>query len=138
MSLPARETPEPSAPTHLLDVNVLVAAITSTHVLHPRAFAWMAGKRIVLCPLAELGYLRVSTHPKVLNLAMADARRALERFVQDYQARRIDDDLPPLQAKAAKSEDVTDQYLAALAAKHGLRFATFDAKIKHGSVDLIP
>ena len=53
-------------------------------------------KRVVLCPLAELGYLRVSTHPKVLNLSMTDARKALEQFVHDHQATRIDDDLPAL------------------------------------------
>jgi uncharacterized protein len=135
---PALERSEASAPTHLLDVNVLVAAITSTHALHARAFAWMAGKRVVLSPLAELGYLRVSTHPKVLNLSMADARKALEQFVHDHQATRIHDDLPALDAKPAKSDEVTDQYLAALASKHGLLLATFDASINHSAVNVIP
>jgi uncharacterized protein len=135
---PAREKRKPSAPTHLLDVNVLLAAITSTHVLHVRAFAWMEDKRVVLCPIAELGYLRVSTHPKVLNLSMTDARKALEQFVEEYQVTQINDDLPALNSKPSKSDEVTDQYLAALASKHRLLLATFDQNIKHSAVDMIP
>ncbi|MDB6040603.1 MAG: toxin [Verrucomicrobiales bacterium] len=124
-------------PTHLLDVNVLIAAITETHALHTRAFAWIADKQVMLCPLTELGYLRVSTHPKILNVSMADARKALEQFVKEHKVARIADDVPALDTKPKKSEEVTDQYLAALAAKHRLRLATFDANIKHAAVDVI-
>jgi len=69
---------------------------------------------------------------------MTDARKALEQFVEDYQATRISDDLPALDSTPANSDEVTDRYLAALASKHGLRFATFDANIKYGAVELIP
>ena len=50
--------------THLLDVNVLLAAVWEEHPLHTRAFKWLNGKSIALCPLAELGFIRISTHPK--------------------------------------------------------------------------
>lgn len=38
--------------------------------------------------------------------------------------------------KAARQS--TDVYLAELARKHGLKFATFDERIQHPSVELIP
>ena len=40
---------------HLLDVNVLLAGIWENHSRHAEVFAWLDGKNIVLCPLAELG-----------------------------------------------------------------------------------
>jgi len=40
-------------------------------------------------------------------------------------------------SKPQKSEAVTDLYLADLAAKHGLKLATFDTGIQHRAVDLV-
>jgi predicted nucleic acid-binding protein len=45
---------------YLLDVNVLLAAIWANHSRHAETFAWLDGKTIVLCPLGELGFLRIS------------------------------------------------------------------------------
>ncbi|HEV8544210.1 MAG TPA: hypothetical protein VGR78_17615 [Verrucomicrobiae bacterium] len=28
------------------------------HALHAQAFEWMSGRRIVLCPIPQLGYLK--------------------------------------------------------------------------------
>jgi predicted nucleic acid-binding protein len=50
-----------SKPKYLLDVNVLLAAMWANHPQHAKAFAWLSGKNVELCPLAELGFLRVST-----------------------------------------------------------------------------
>ena len=47
--------------TFLLDVHVLICGIWSNHPLHQRAFEGIAGKSLAVCPLAELGFLRVST-----------------------------------------------------------------------------
>jgi len=44
----AADKTQPACPKHLLDVNVLISAITSTHALHARAFAWIARKQVVL------------------------------------------------------------------------------------------
>jgi hypothetical protein len=49
----------------------------------------------------------------------------------------ISDDLAPLDSKPKVSEEVTDTYLADLAAKHGLKFGTLDGGIKHPTAELI-
>ena len=37
---------------HLLDVNLLIAGIVQSHSRHAQAHAWLAGRQIVLCPIA--------------------------------------------------------------------------------------
>jgi toxin-antitoxin system PIN domain toxin len=123
---------------HLLDVNVLLAAIWKNHPHNSAAFIWLKGKTVVLCPLVELGFLRISSNKKAINVPMQDARSALEQFFSERAAERIADDLPTLEAKARMSEEVTDGYLAALAAKHGLKLATFDENLSHQAVELVP
>ena len=122
---------------HLLDVNVLLASVWTTHPQHAIATTWLAGKAVVVCPISELGFLRISAQKKAFNFTMADARTGLEKFLSERKAARIPDDLPALDSKPATSEQVTDHYLADLAAKHGLKFATLDAGIKHASVELV-
>jgi uncharacterized protein len=133
---PAPASPAPT-PKYLLDVNVLLAAIWSNHPQHARAFAWLAGKNLLLCPLCELGFLRISTNKKAINAPMDQARRLLEQFVADRKAERIADDLPALASHPKKSEQVTDLYLADLAAEHGARLGTFDQAIKQTAVEVI-
>src|SRR5689334_9001905 len=98
---------------HLLDVNVLLAAIWKNHPHNSAAFNWLSGKSIVLCPIVELGFLRISSNRKAINVSMTEARSALEQFSSERAAERIADDLPALQAKPRTSEEVTDTYLAA-------------------------
>ena len=124
--------------THLLDVNVLLAAIWDKHPLHERAFAGIKGRRIAVCPLTKLGFIRISTNPKAtINAPMYKARELLQRFVQERNVARIPDDLPALESKPMKSEEVTDSYLAELAARHGMKLATLDERIKHPAAELL-
>lgn len=121
---------------YLLDVNVLLAAIWQNHPHHAKATAWLPGRTVLLCPIAELGFLRISTQ-KLINAPMEKARRLLETFARERKAERIADDLPALDSHPAKTEQVTDLYLANLADKHGARLATFDRDIPHIAVDVI-
>jgi toxin-antitoxin system PIN domain toxin len=121
---------------HLLDVNVLLAAIWDNHPQHAKAFAWLAGKSVLLCPLAELGFLRISSHPKAINAPMEKARELLRKFAAERRVEWVADDIPALQSHAMKSEAVTDMYLVELAAKHGAKLATFDSGISHKSVEV--
>lgn len=68
---------------------------------------------------------------------MSQARSALEKFAADRNADRIPDDLLPLKSHPAKTEDVTDHYLADLAAKHGFKLATLDGNLSHAAVELV-
>ena len=122
---------------HLLDVNILLAAIWTNHPQHSEAFAWLAGKSIVVCPLSELGFLRISSHKKAFNFPMPTARDLLDNFIRERKAGRIADDLPALDSKPGTSEQVTDHHLADLAEKHDLKLATFDAGIKHPAAVLM-
>jgi uncharacterized protein len=134
--------PAPSASAgpstrHLLDVNVLLAAIWVDHPQHAKTFAWLSGKSVLLCPLSELGFLRISTNKKVINAPMEKARKLLSQFATDRRAGRIADDLAALDSRAARSEEVMDLYLADLAPHHGARLATLDQSIAHPAADII-
>jgi len=122
---------------HLLDVNVLLAVLIKTHPRHAQAFAWLAGKSIVLCPICELGFLRISSNKKAYGLPMDGVRQTLGEFAHERKVDRIPDDLPALNSRARTSDQVTDHYLADLAAKHGFKLATLDAQLKHRSVELV-
>jgi toxin-antitoxin system PIN domain toxin len=126
-----------SKPKYLLDVNVLLAAIWANHPQHAKAFAWLSGRNVVLCPLAELGFLRISTNRRAIGAPMQEARKLLQQFARDRGADRISDDLGALDSHPGNSEEVTDMYLADLAAKHGARFGTFDQTIAHAAADVI-
>ena len=123
--------------SYLLDINVLIAAIWLDHSQNARAVSWLDGKAVVVCPVAELGFLRISTNKKAVNAPMADARKLLQIFLTERKAARISDDLPALDSKPTTSDEVTDHYLADLAAKHGLKLATLDEGITHAAVELV-
>jgi len=122
---------------YLLDVNALIASIWTDHASHRLADSWVEGKELLTCPVSELGFLLISTHPKALGASMADARRLLADFLAKHRVGFVPNDLPALQSKAAKSEDVTDFYLADLAAKNNLKLATLDNSLSHSAVELI-
>ena len=122
---------------YLLDVNLLIAAIWQTHVSHSQADSWVRGKRLVTCAITELGFLRISTHPKALNSDMAGARRLLESFLVTNKVEFCPSDLSALKSRPTKSDRVTDAYLADLAASKGMKLATLDQNIAHSAVELI-
>ena len=123
---------------YLLDVNLQIAGIVQTHSLHHKAQAWLVGADIVLCPIVELGFLRIATHSKsAIGLTMERAREVLIKFASERNAQRIPDDLPALDSHPHTSDQVTDHYLANLAARHGFKLATLDQQIRHSSVELI-
>ena len=122
---------------YLLDVNLLLAAIWVGHSRHSEASAWLAGKNIVLCPLVELGFLRISTNKKAINAPMDKSRELLKTFAEERRAERIHDDLPALESKSKTSEEVTDFYLADLAARHNLKLATLDERLKHPAAEIV-
>jgi predicted nucleic acid-binding protein len=123
---------------YLLDVNVLLAAIWVTHAEHARADAWVQNKELATCPITELGFLRISTHPKALKATMGDARKLLEDFHSQLTPTFAADDLEPLKSNPGTSDEVTDHYLAELAASRSMKLATLDDNLKHPAAEFIP
>ncbi|HVM48521.1 MAG TPA: PIN domain-containing protein [Candidatus Acidoferrum sp.] len=120
-----------------LDVSVLLAGIWQQPPDFAKADAWLAGRQVATCALSELGFLRVSTHQKALNADMNASRRLLQAFLEKHNAQFVPADLPALKCSARRSEDLTDLYLAELAASKGMKLATFDTGIKHAAVEVI-
>ena len=124
--------------THLLDVDALIALLSASHVHHARAKAFCTGKKLALCPISELGFIRIGSHPAGLNLTMEDARKTLGDFIRDEKPAFVPADARALDgAVATTSGKTTDFYLANLAAAHGLKLATFDGGIKHRAAEVI-
>lgn len=121
--------------TWLLDVSVLVACLVVSHEHHQAAAAWRDEKTLALCPITELGFLRVVC---ALGFSMKDARATLAEFIQAEQPLFIPCDRRTLDGPVAGSaRKTTDIYLAELAASHGWRLATLDTGIEHPAANLI-
>ena len=118
----------------LLDVSALVALLWKTHVHHQRAVAWRKDKTIALCPITELGFIRVCTSP-AYNLAMNDARKLLSDFIHDEKLQFIPAGTRTLDGvPAPSSSKSTDWYWANLAGAHGMKLATGCCSIPSASV----
>jgi hypothetical protein len=68
---------------------------------------------------------------------MATSRQLLHAFLRKHGSQFKPDNLPALRCSAQKSEQVTDCYLAELAASNGMKLATLDARIVHAAVQVI-
>ncbi len=120
----------------LLDVNVLIAMSWAEHVHHAKARTWfdaIGAAGWAICPVAELGFIRVSSAAKfnggvVTPLAAAAVlRQAIEVGRHEFWP----DDVAPTESGVITStvlghKQVTDSYLLALAAQHGGVLATLD------------
>lgn len=117
--------------TYLLDVNVLITLIDSTHVQHDMAHDWAT------CPITQNGLLRIAGHVRYPNspgtpAAVASTLASLcalpgHVFWPDdislTDAKYIDP------SRLLSSSQVTDSYLLALACAHDGQLATFDRKL---------
>jgi len=131
---------------YLLDINVLIARSDPGHVFHQRAADWTAvsmKKGFYLCPLVENGFLRIYGHPRY-----AGGPGGVEAVLLDLTELRrlpdigfVSDDVSFTESKRfhhmakVDGKELTDLYLLALAARHGMRFATFDEGIDASRVE---
>ena len=123
---------------YLLDTSALISGIWTDHQHHTATRAWLKGKSVAVCPLSALGFLRVSTQQTgPFKASMPEARRVLEAFLRERKAAFIPDDVPVLESHPGRSGQVTDAYLADLAAAHDLRLVTLDQGIEHPAVDVV-
>ena len=134
-----------SIPIYLLDVNILIALAWPQHVHHVQAHKWFerVGRQAwATCPLTQLGFVRISSNPKIIPDAVSSRAAAtmLAKIVALPGHTFWADDLP-VNGLAAMSgiaftghRQVTDAYLIELARHHGGVLATLDA----GLAELLP
>jgi len=129
---------KPTVPTAtLLDVNLLIALAWPNHVHHALAHRWFTALKKrpwATCPLTQLGFVRISSNPKILADAVTprDASDVLKRILAMPHHVFWPDDrsVPGLSAFQSLGlvghRQVTDAYLLELARAHRGRLATLD------------
>jgi toxin-antitoxin system PIN domain toxin len=119
--------------TCLLDVNVLMALLWQNHDQHLKARNWLRSiTNFATCPVAQLGFARVSSHP-LLGYGMSpdQAFGVLRQFISTSRHTFVPDDLS-CEDRVVRSDlmrganQVTDRYLVALARQHKIALATLD------------
>jgi predicted nucleic acid-binding protein len=124
--------------TYLLDVSTLIALLWDLHVHNERATRWQEKADLAICPLTELGFLRISTQPS-FGATVAEARKMLRDWKRSQKPKFVPCDLDSLDSdEPSTGTRTTDFYLASLAAKHGMRLATLDESIGHKAAFVIP
>jgi len=123
---------------YLLDVSTLLARLWRTHVFHEKVSAWTEGQQLALCPITEVGFVRISTQA-MFGASVIDARKMLGSFYSVFRPRFVPCDLRLLDSSApAVGTQSTDFYLAALAQRHGMRWATLEQKPKPSGAFVVP
>lgn len=124
--------------TCLLDISVLLAWLWEKHEHHGRVLAWEPGQRLAICPLTELGFLRISSSP-AFGATMEQAREMLHDWLGQRQPQFVPCDVRVLDGLAASSSGkTTDYYFASLATAHSMRWATLEERSGHPAALVIP
>lgn len=127
------------APAFLLDVNVLLALFDPRHLSHAVVRAWYAANsnKVSTCPLSELGFVRVCSHPRYPNpVDSPDHALALLRALHAESKHEFWPDEVSLADEAFRlnpfrsHRDTTDRYLLRLAVHRNGQLLTLDMGIK--------
>jgi len=126
--------------TYLLDINVLVALFDAAHAHHEAAHRWFAAVGAAswaTCPITENGLVRVLSHPSYPTVSaspgeVTDRLRTFcsqpgHVFWSDVVSLTDSSLLDVSQLRG--HQQITDLYLAGLAARQGGKLATFDEHI---------
>ena len=121
---------------YLLDISALVALLLGEHEFNARVTAWANGKTLAVCPFTELGFLRVAM--SAYKATPEQARKTLVDFQRSDRPRFLAADISVLTGEPFPSlNKSTDWYIANLAMKHGMKWATTDAKANHPAAVVI-
>lgn len=123
---------------YLLDVNVLIALAWPNHTLHSIAHKWFAGIQPAgwgTCMVTQLGFVRICSHPKfdhhvstqealqkLLEIAATPGHAFWPEPETGYANKVFSKTLPGTLTHG----QVTDSYLATVAAFNDGKLATFD------------
>lgn len=124
--------------TYLLDVSTLIALLWELHIHHERVTRWQEKEKLAVCPLTELGFLRISTQP-AFGASVSEARKMLRDWKRFRKPEFVPCNIESLETDAPPTgSQTTDFYLASLASDQGMRLATLDEGIHHKAAFLIP
>jgi uncharacterized protein len=121
----------------LLDVNALVALAWDSHVHHVAVRDWFRANSAAgwaTCPTTEIGFVRVSSNPKVLpaSISPTDARDVLSRMRAAGTHRLLANDVSVTARDfpaISGHRQLTDALLLTLVRRHGTHLVTFDAGV---------
>lgn len=125
---------------YLLDVNVLIALTWPTHVHHAAARRWFdhnSSSGWATCPITQLGFVRVSSNPKIIRDAVPprEAVAMLERLValpgHHFWPHEVTVEArgPFASLAFVGHRQVTDAYLLALVKQRDGKLVTLDRGI---------
>jgi len=124
--------------SYLLDVSTLMALLWQKHEHHVRVTDWQQGLDLAVCPITELGFLRISSQP-ALGATVEEARKMLRDWKHARKPAFLPCDIEALQGDPPPTSGrTTDFYLANLAKQHGRQFATLDQGTAHQNAFVIP
>ncbi|MDP2140395.1 MAG: PIN domain-containing protein [Gammaproteobacteria bacterium] len=120
----------------LLDVNVLIALLDSSHVHHTQAMHWLRAhitEGWASCPITQNGCIRImsqaaypnSRSPVEISSRLRDATLAPQHEFWPDKVSLLDSSLFDWQ-QLFNARQLTDAYLLALAVRHSGVFVTFD------------
>lgn len=125
--------------TDLLDANVWLALVAEAHAHHKEAAAYWereAAARVVLCRVAQMGFLRLLTNKSVMGVHVLTPAAAWKQCVDllalpeiqlQSEPRDLDETWAGFSDLGRTSPNLwTDAYLAAFAKCAGVRLVTFD------------
>lgn len=125
---------------YLLDVNVLIALTSRTHIYHRLVHQWFHDSfdlQWSVCAFTEAGFVRTSTAPRPGQISMIEATTVLTQLARHpgYRYQAITADWQTLCSPFFKrlygTKQVTDAYLLGLAVREGLVLVTMDKAILH-------
>jgi hypothetical protein len=124
---------------HLPDINFWLALAFQSHMHHPSAKAWMASagpQSCSFCRVTQMGFLRLSTNPKVFPLdalPLDEAWRAYDELLRDERVAYADEpeEIESAWRNATRRKTFStnlwsDAYLAAFARAADWEVVTFD------------
>jgi toxin-antitoxin system PIN domain toxin len=128
--------------SHLLDANALIALVIAEHEHHGRVTAWVTQvDKVALCPITEGAMVRYLIR---VGETAATASQLLNTLRESPRVDFWPDSISYTEAAlehVTGHRQVTDAYLASLAASHQARLATLDVALAtalSATVDLIP
>ena len=97
----------------------------------------MKGKPLAVCPITELGAVRVLCS-KSHGTSHDKACSALKSWLEKEKPRFVPCDVRALDGHSAPGgSQTTDYYFGNLAEAHGMKWATLDGKSKHPAAELV-